>query len=73
MINVNETHDQNLKSWIESANDPNTDFPIQNLPFCKYIENDEERIGIAIGIIFLILNHILIQQCPKVLRQLTIN
>lgn len=34
MININETHDPNLKSWIESANDPNTDFPIQNLPFC---------------------------------------
>lgn len=33
MININETHDQNLKSWVESANDPNTDFPIQNLPF----------------------------------------
>jgi fumarylacetoacetase len=36
MINVNETHDINLKSWVESANDPNTDFPIQNLPFCAY-------------------------------------
>ncbi len=30
---INETHDPNLKSWVESANDPNTDFPIQNLPF----------------------------------------
>ena len=29
---INETHDPNLNSWIESANDPNTDFPIQNLP-----------------------------------------
>jgi fumarylacetoacetase len=33
---INETHDPNLKSWVESANDPNTDFPIQNLPFCLY-------------------------------------
>ncbi|MBL8181857.1 MAG: fumarylacetoacetase [Blastocatellia bacterium] len=33
---INETHDPNLKSWVESANDPNTDFPIQNLPFCQY-------------------------------------
>jgi len=33
---INETHDPNLKSWVESANDPNTDFPIQNLPFCVY-------------------------------------
>lgn len=31
---INETHDPNLKSWIESANAPDTDFPIQNLPFC---------------------------------------
>ena len=36
MINVNETHDQNLKSWVESANAPDTDFPIQNLPFCVF-------------------------------------
>jgi fumarylacetoacetase len=29
---TNPTHDPTLKSWIESANDPATDFPIQNLP-----------------------------------------
>ena len=33
---INETHDPNLRSWVESANDPNTDFPIQNLPFCLF-------------------------------------
>ncbi len=57
---INETHDPNLKSWVESANDPNTDFPIQNLPFCRF--GFEERrsptnnqygsefgLGIAIG------------------------
>lgn len=47
---VNETHDPNLKSWIESANDPNTDFPIQNLPFCRF--HDGKRIltaGVRIG------------------------
>lgn len=33
---INETHDPNLKSWIESANAPDTDFPIQNLPFCVF-------------------------------------
>ena len=52
MINVNETHDQNLKSWVESANAPDTDFPIQNLPFCTFRrKNTQEfvRIGIAIG------------------------
>ncbi|MDQ6786077.1 MAG: fumarylacetoacetase [Acidobacteriota bacterium] len=52
MINVNETHDQNLKSWIESANAPETDFPIQNLPFCVFTRActyENVRIGVAIG------------------------
>ncbi len=52
MINVNETHDQNLKSWIESANAPDTDFPIQNLPFCIFVHDsftNHERIGFAVG------------------------
>ncbi len=30
---LDETHDPDLKSWVESANDPRTDFPLQNLPF----------------------------------------
>ncbi|MGH9935896.1 MAG: fumarylacetoacetase [Blastocatellia bacterium] len=49
---INETHDPNLKSWVESANDPNTDFPIQNLPFGMFKRTDSEedfRIGVAIG------------------------
>lgn len=33
---INETHDPKLESWIESANDPETDFPIQNLPICEF-------------------------------------
>ncbi|MFN3330720.1 MAG: hypothetical protein ACK419_07335, partial [Pyrinomonadaceae bacterium] len=45
----NETHDPNLKSWLESANDPNTDFPLQNLPVCKFIHQGNTKIGIAIG------------------------
>jgi fumarylacetoacetase len=52
MIEINETHDINLKSWVESANDPNTDFPIQNLPFCLFKENesiDDPSIGVIIG------------------------
>ena len=52
MINVNETHDQNLKSWIESANAPDTDFPIQNLPFCVFTRTcsyENVRIGVAVG------------------------
>lgn len=52
MINVNETHDPNLKSWIESANAPETDFPIQNLPFCIFhrAETYENmRVGVGVG------------------------
>ena len=30
------THDASLRSWVESANDPATDFPIQNLPFGRF-------------------------------------
>ncbi|MEP6705587.1 MAG: fumarylacetoacetase [Acidobacteriota bacterium] len=51
-VEINETHDPNLKSWVESANDPNTDFPIQNLPFCVYELGDTEPvlgIGFVIG------------------------
>src|SRR5690606_2113700 len=29
---IDQTHDPKLESWVESANDPGTDFPIQNLP-----------------------------------------
>jgi fumarylacetoacetase len=54
---INETHDPNLRSWVESANDPNTDLPIQNLPFClfrppKLARRRNEglpRLGVAIG------------------------
>jgi len=46
---INDTHDINLKSWVESANDPTTDFPIQNLPICKLIYRNELKIGIPIG------------------------
>ncbi|MBX3358957.1 MAG: fumarylacetoacetase [Phycisphaeraceae bacterium] len=50
---LNETHDPNLKSWVESANDPATDFPIQNLPLCAFeAEHDghtHTHLGVAIG------------------------
>jgi fumarylacetoacetase len=52
---INETHDPGLKSWVESANDPGTDFPIQNLPLCSFCEKDcadderDQRIGFVIG------------------------
>lgn len=47
---IDETHDQNLKSWVESANDPVTDFPIQNLPLC-FVQDAEDWfwLGVRIG------------------------
>ena len=46
---INETHDLNLKSWVESANDPNTDFPIQNLPYFYYDRFTANGLGTRIG------------------------
>ena len=47
---MNETHDPELESWVESANEPSTDFPIQNLPFGVFARGDgQPRAGIAIG------------------------
>jgi fumarylacetoacetase len=49
---INETHDPNLKSWIESANASDTDFPLQNLPFCVFARAcsyENVRIGVAVG------------------------
>src|SRR6185503_15622882 len=48
---MDETHDPGLRSWVESANEPDSDFPIQNLPFGVYTPTGIENpsIGIAIG------------------------
>src|SRR5512138_658590 len=48
---MNETHDPSLTSWIESANDPASEFPIQNLPFGVFAKKGDPRpaIGVAIG------------------------
>ena len=48
---ANESHDPALLSWVESANDPTTDFPIQNLPFGRFraAPDMDWRIGVAIG------------------------
>ena len=44
---INETHDPKLQSWVESANQPDCDFPIQNLPFGVF--EAERGPGIAAG------------------------
>ncbi|MBL1177789.1 fumarylacetoacetase [Pantanalinema sp. GBBB05] len=49
---VDATHDPNLRSWVESANQAGSDFPIQNLPFGVFRRQhqvDPPRIGVAIG------------------------
>jgi fumarylacetoacetase len=52
MNSIDETHDPALDSWVESANDPATEFPIQNLPFGRFRRTGDTaalRIGVAIG------------------------
>jgi fumarylacetoacetase len=49
---IDESHDPALRSWVESANDPESDFPIQNLPFGVFSRGGATgplRIGVAIG------------------------
>ncbi len=48
---IDETHAESLTSWVESANSPTSDFPVQNLPYCVFRElrGGEPRIGVAIG------------------------
>jgi fumarylacetoacetase len=50
--NLDKTHDPQLRSWVGSANVPDCDFPIQNLPFGRFRRagsNEPFRIGVAIG------------------------
>ena len=49
---MNDTHRPDLTSWVESANAPDADFPVQNLPYGVFRrrESDElPRVGVAIG------------------------
>ncbi len=48
---TDETHDPKLQSWVESANIPGCDFPIQNLPLGVFRtrEDRQPRVGVAIG------------------------
>jgi len=51
-MELNHTHDPEARSWLESANAPGTDFPIQNLPFGVFRRqgtNEAFRGGVAIG------------------------
>ncbi|WP_050478508.1 fumarylacetoacetase [Herbaspirillum rhizosphaerae] len=51
-LNLNETHDVALRSWVASANRAGNDFPIQNLPygvFRRKGSGESFRVGVAIG------------------------
>jgi fumarylacetoacetase len=78
MSDVDITHNPALRSWVESANEPGSDFPVQNLPFGRFRhkvteegkgrrrrrKTDESwRIGVAIGDQVLDLR-MAAEQCP---------
>lgn len=50
-ISLDETHDPSRKSFVQEANDPRTDFPIQNLPLGVFSTPGDRtpRLGVAIG------------------------
>lgn len=49
-IELNATHDPARRAWLESANAPDTDFPIQNLPFCTFRANMRDpTVGVGLG------------------------
>jgi fumarylacetoacetase len=60
-IDLNATHDPARKSWIESANATDTDFPIQNLPFGLFRTKRDGpgRGGVALGDMIVDLTHLL--------------
>jgi fumarylacetoacetase len=49
MTQLNATHDPARRSWVESANAPDTEFPIQNLPFGVFVDAGMPHAGVAIG------------------------
>lgn len=50
MPKLDDTHDPARRSWVQSANDGVTDFPIQNLPFGVFrTAGGAARGGVAIG------------------------
>lgn len=49
---IDHSHDPGLRSWVDSANHPESEFPIQNLPFGVFRRRgatEPYRIGVAIG------------------------
>jgi fumarylacetoacetase len=51
-MKLDETHDPALRSFVASANAPDGDFPIQNLPYAVFRRRGDgapPRVGVAIG------------------------
>ena len=46
---MDSTHDPELRSWVETANAADSEFPIQNLPFGVFSFDGRSGIGIGIG------------------------
>ena len=46
---VDATHNPHLRSWVESANAPDAEFPLQNLPFCVFSRRGVWGGGVGIG------------------------
>ena len=46
---MQESNDPGLKSWVESTNDPTSDFSVQNLPFGVFSAGGAARVSVAIG------------------------
>lgn len=52
MNTLDSTHAPELNSWVAAANQANTDFPVQNLPYGRFRRlgsEDPARVGVAIG------------------------
>jgi fumarylacetoacetase len=52
-VKIDETHDPAAQSWVETANAPASEFPLQNLPFgvfrSRKSRGEAPRGGVAIG------------------------
>src|SRR5260221_305757 len=49
---MDRTHDPSRRSWVSTADVPDTDFPLQNLPFGSFRPRGSKegfRVGVAIG------------------------
>ncbi len=47
---LDATHDPSLRSFVDSANDPACDFPLQNLPLCTFQrDGGAPEVGVALG------------------------